>query len=60
MQAIEKLQELFEEGDEIPSNEVYELFAEMDIGHRTVDIAKHELGIRSVKRGDRWYWSGRK
>ena len=44
----------------VTSNEIYELFAEMDISHRTVDIAKHELGIRSVKRGDRWYWSGRK
>ena len=60
IQAIEKLQELFEEGDEILSKEIYELFAEMDISHRTVDIAKQELGIRSVKQGDRWYWSGRK
>ena len=44
-------------GGEIPCSEVYEYCEELGISGRTVDKAKRELGVKSVKRGSRWYWS---
>ena len=48
--------ELFEDGGEISSIEVYSLANEQSIAHRTLARAKSELGIRSVQKTDGWVW----
>ena len=55
-QVIEILQVALAEG-EVPAQEVYDFFKDAGISNRTVENAKRELGIKSVKRGDRWYWT---
>lgn len=40
-----------------PCTRLYEACAREKIGKRTVDIAKKNLGVRSQKRADGWYWS---
>ena len=46
----------FADVDELPSQHIYDFFCGENISKRTVDEVKKELGIRSVKRGDVWYW----
>ena len=46
----------FTDTEELPSQHVYDFFQGANISKRTVDEVKKELGIRSVKHGDVWYW----
>ncbi|MBQ2072166.1 MAG: AAA family ATPase [Oscillospiraceae bacterium] len=50
------LLEYFMDSEEIPCQQVYDFYGGNGISKRTVDGAKKKLGIRSVKRGDAWYW----
>lgn len=36
--------------------DIYGLCREAGIGKRTVDSAKKQLGVKSIKRSDGWYW----
>jgi len=40
-----------------PCTEIYEKCRAQGISDRTTDKAKWQLGVKSVKRGERWYWS---
>lgn len=42
--------------EEMPCVNVYEHFKAKGISARTVENAKQELGVKSVKRGGAWYW----
>ena len=50
------LLEYFMDSEEIPCQQAYDFYGGNGISKRTVDGAKKKLGIRSVKRGDAWYW----
>ena len=50
------LLEYFMDSEEIPCQQIYDFYGGNGISKRTVDGAKKKLGIRSVKRGDAWYW----
>jgi len=54
--AKEFLANLLEDGD-VDSTEVYSLAEEQGIPRRTLERAKSELGVRSVKVGDTWVWT---
>ena len=54
MQAIDCFEELAETHDEIPSADAYRLFAQKGFSQKTVENAKRELGLTSVKRGKGW------
>ena len=41
--------------EEMPCVNVYEHFKAKGISARTVENAKQELGVKSVKRGGAWY-----
>lgn len=51
-----KLQAMLEESDK-PANEIYAVFAALDIGSRTVEKVKKELQIKTYRLGGRWYWT---
>jgi RecA/RadA recombinase len=42
--------------DPVPVEEVFQRAAELGISERTVNIAKKNIGARSVKVGSQWYW----
>jgi len=42
--------------EEIPCVDIYDHFKKQGISARTVENAKQELGVKSVKRGGAWYW----
>ena len=42
--------------EEVPSNEAFALFAQRCFKRKTVENAKQELGLKSVKRGSAWYF----
>ena len=52
----EMLTGLFANGIDIPADKVYTFMKFQDVSKRTVDSAKKDLGIKSVKREDGWYW----
>ena len=54
MQAIDCFEELAATYDEIPSADAYRLFAQKGFSQKTVENAKRELGLTSVKRGKGW------
>jgi hypothetical protein len=37
--------------------DIYAACLEAGISERTVDTAKREIGVKSVRRGDGWYWA---
>lgn len=53
--AEEVLQEILEQGEALASD-VYAACMAAGIGKRTVDQAKKNLAVHSVRKGDRWYW----
>jgi len=55
-EAIDKLEEMLNDG-EVPCSRIYTALHKMGIGKRSVDRAKKQLNIKSVKRADGWYWS---
>ena len=56
MQAEEVFAELAARQEEVPSNEAFALFAQRGFKRKTVENAKQELGLKSVKRGSTWYF----
>ena len=56
MQAEEVFAELAARQEEVPSNEAFALFAQRGFKRKTVENAKQELGLKSVKRGSAWYF----
>ena len=48
--------ELAARQEEVPSNEAFALFAQRGFKRKTVENAKQELGLKSVKRGSAWYF----
>jgi len=44
-------------GNEILATEIFELATEHEISERTLKRAKSELGIRSFKKYDKWFWT---
>ena len=54
--AKEVLAGLFSHGTDIPAEKVYNFMRFQDVSKRTVDSAKKELGIKSVKTKDCWLW----
>lgn len=55
-EAMKLLKELLS-GKAIPCKEIYEICREAGISKRSVDRAKRNLGIKSMKASDGWYWS---
>ena len=54
--ALDYLKQSLENGD-IPCTEIYTALLNKGIGKRSIDRAKKQLGIKSIKRSDGWYWS---
>lgn len=50
------LKELSENHRMLPSKEIEEAAREENISKRTLENAKHELGIKAKKMNDVWYW----
>jgi KaiC/GvpD/RAD55 family RecA-like ATPase len=55
-QAANIMKELLRE-QEMPCGMIYEACLDQGIRKRTVDEAKKNLGVKSVKKNDRWYWA---
>ncbi len=55
-QAENLLKELLSDGD-VASEEITEQAKELEISNRTVKIAKQNLGVKSFRKGDKWYSS---
>jgi hypothetical protein len=54
MQMEQELKELL--GRPVPVEEVFQKAKELGISERTVNIAKKNIGVLSVKLGNQWYW----
>ena len=54
--AKEFLTGLFSHGNDIPAEKIYNFMRFQEVSKRTVDSAKKELGIKSVKTKDCWLW----
>lgn len=54
--AVDTLSKIIDQGEK-QSSEIYTLCLALGIGKRTVDEAKKELNVRSVKKADKWYWT---
>jgi hypothetical protein len=54
--AVDKLEKLLC-GREAPCGQVYAALQEVGISKRSVDRAKKQLNVKSIKRVDGWYWS---
>jgi len=55
-EAVDKLEKMLDDG-EVPCSRIYRVMNNMGIGKRSVDRAKKQLNIKSIKRADGWYWS---
>ena len=55
-EAIESLETILS-GGETPCAQIYEALRKKGIGKRSVDRAKKQLGVKSLKHGAGWYWS---
>lgn len=53
--AMKNMAEMLRDG-ELPCRQIYAVFRDMGVGKRTVDRAKKNLAIRSVKRAEGWCW----
>jgi len=40
----------------LPSNHIYKMVEHLDVGKRTVETAKKELGIQAFRKNNTWYW----
>jgi hypothetical protein len=54
--AADTITELLTNG-EVPCSEIYAKCLELGLKERTVDTAKKELGVRSIRKNNVWYWS---
>jgi hypothetical protein len=41
----------------IPANDIYDMAEERDISKRTLKRAKSDIGIRSFKENEKWFWT---
>lgn len=55
-EAVGKLEDVLNDG-ELPCSRIYAMLHEVGISKRSVDRAKKQLNIKSIKRADGWYWS---
>jgi hypothetical protein len=55
-QAEKLLKDLLSEG-EMLSEEITNQAKELDISNRTLKIAKQNIGVKSFRKGDKWYSS---
>jgi len=53
--AMEVLEEMLSDGAK-PQQEVMARMKELGISQRTAEIAKADLGVKSIKQGNRWIW----
>jgi len=44
-------------GKIVPAKDVFDMASEQDISSRTLKRAKSDLGVRSFKKDDKWYWA---
>ena len=51
----EELPRLLEKGP-VSNQEIIQHFKNKGIQDRTVNLVKGRLNIRSVRKGDKWYW----
>ena len=54
--AVDGLKQLLNDGD-VPCVEIYTALQDKGIGKRSIDRAKKQLGIKSIKHSDGWHWS---
>ena len=54
-QVEEELPRLLEKGP-VSNQEIIQHFKNKGIQDRTVNLVKGRLNIRSVRKGDKWYW----
>lgn len=54
-QAKKYLLRILKDGD-LPSAQIYEMVARLDIKKRTVETAKKEVGIQAYRKNNAWYW----
>lgn len=56
-QAVDLIKRILSSPKSVPANEIFEKGKQLGISKRTIDNAKHELQIKSVKIGTSWCWS---
>lgn len=56
-QAVNLLKSILTSQESVPANEIFEKGKQLGISKRTIDNAKHELRVKSIKVGSSWYWS---
>lgn len=56
-QAAAIIKELLSDGKEIPCNSIYDDCLSQGIRKRTVDEAKKDLSVKSIRKSDGWYWA---
>jgi RecA-family ATPase len=56
-QAVNLLKSMLTSLESVPANEIFEKGKQLGISKRTIDNAKHELHVKSIKVGSSWYWS---
>jgi len=56
-QAVELIKSILSSQNNVPANEIILKGKELGISKRTLDNAKHELRVKSVKVGTSWFWS---
>jgi len=55
-EAIDGLKTLLSDSD-LPCTSIYKTLLSKGIGKCSIDRAKKQLGVKSIKRSDGWYWS---
>ena len=56
-QAVELIKSILSSQNNVPANEIILKGKQLGISKRTLDNAKHELRVKSVKVGTSWFWS---
>ena len=56
-QAVELIKSILSSQNKVPANEIILKGKQLGISKRTLDNAKHELRVKSVKVGTSWFWS---
>ena len=54
--AIDFLKNILSDGQEVPASSVFTQARTLGVSKRTIENAKQELGVKSVKRGSSWMW----
>jgi len=56
-QAVDLIKSILSSQKSVPANEIFEKGKQLGISKRTIDNAKHELRVKSLKVGTLWCWS---